>query len=319
MQASNLAERMSLGAAVRSRLAGLASPPEPWRERGLRALDAGARLLERVPRLYSLKVQLLKHPRGNYVWRYWRAWRGETVGEYQRLQDLIRRHAPGTSFVDIGCMWGVNGDYTFLAQDVGATEVKGVDVFGPTPEFEEKNRARGSRVEFILGDAGHPDTLARIGSVDVVFCAGVLYHHPSPFDLLVALRRMCRQTLILRTSTIPEVDGLPNAAVYFPMLSASDRRLWDLRRLGLLRQVGITDGFEPEQGYGNWFWGLTPSCLASLLETAGFRVDHRENEPFAQTFVCTPVEVPFAHRLPDEHQSRDMAAEISAAGVARPA
>ena len=37
-----------------------------------------------------------------------------------------------------------------------------------------------------------------------------------------------------------------------------------------------------------------------MLETAGFRVDYRATEPFAQTFVCTAVDVPFAHRLPDE-------------------
>jgi hypothetical protein len=269
--------------------------------------------------LYTLKVRFLKRPRGNLFWRYWRAWRGSTVGEYNRLPEYIRQYAPGRSFVDIGCMWGVNGEYTFLAEEVGATVVKGVDVFGPTPEFETKKLARKSSVEFILGDAGHPDTIARVGVVDVVFCAGVLYHHPSPFDLLVALRRMCAQTLILRTSSIPEIDGLPNAAVYFPMLEPKDRHLWNLKSLGLLRQVGITDGFEPREGYGNWFWGMTPSCLISLLKTAGFRVEHQATEAFAQTFICSPVEVPFAHRLPDEDESRSIADAVSEAGIARPA
>jgi SAM-dependent methyltransferase len=269
--------------------------------------------------LYTWKVRFLKTRRGNLFWRYWRAWRGSNVGEYRRLPEYIRRYAPGRSFVDIGCMWGVNGEYTFLAEEAGATIVKGVDVFGPTPEFEAKRLARNSSVEFILGDAGQPSTIERIGVMDVVFCAGVLYHHPSPFDLLVALRQMCGETLILRTSTIPEIRGLPNAAVYFPMLKPHERRLWDLRSLGVPRQMGITDGFEPDQGYGNWFWGMTPSCLTSLLQTAGFRVEDRATEAFAQTFICTPVTVPFTHRLPDEVEARDMAEAISAAGVARPA
>ena len=195
-------------------------------------------------------------------------------------------------------MWGVDGEFAFIAEQVGATVVKGVDVFGPTDEFERKRRERESSVEFILGDATRPDTVARVGVMDVVLCAGVLYHLPSPFDLLVALRRMCRERLILRTATIPEVDGLPNAAVYFPMLGAKERRLWDLRSLGVGRQVGITDAFEPRAGYGNWFWGLTPSCVTALLATAGFRVDERAVEPFAQTFLCTPVDVPFEHELP---------------------
>lgn len=213
----------------------------------------------------------------------------------------------------------MNGEYAFLAEEAGATRVVGVDVFGPTPEFEEKKRARGSSVEFILGDISSVETLRRIGQVDVVFCAGVLYHHPSPFDLLVALRRICGETLILRTSTIPEVRGLPNAAVYFPMLDAKARELWNLKSLGLLHQAGISNEFQAGEGYGNWFWGLTPSCLESLLKTAGFRVDFRATEAFAQTVVCTAVEAPLAHRLPGEEEARQVAAEISAAGIARPA
>jgi SAM-dependent methyltransferase len=268
---------------------------------------------------YKWKVQFLKTPRGCAVWRHWQNFRGRPIGNYSHLPDLIRQHVDGKTFVDIGCMWGVNGDYAFHAEQCGATEVKGVDVFGPTPEFVEKKAKLGSDVEFILGDASHPAILEQIGIVDVVFCAGVLYHHPAPFDLLIALRRICRSTLILRTSTIPEMSGLPNTAVYFPMLSATDRNLWNLSSLGLLRQEGITESFNPEAGYGNWFWGLTPSCLASLLETAGFRVDRREAEPFAQTFICTAVESPFAHRLPDEEEAREMAAEISMQRIAQPA
>lgn len=81
----------------------------------------------------------------------------------------------------------------------------------------------------------------------------------------------------------------------------------------------ITDEFEPSQGYGNRFWGLTPSCLASLLETAGFRIDYRDNEAFAQTFICSPVDVPFAHHLPGDAEARQMGSAISTAGAARPA
>ena len=268
---------------------------------------------------YDWKIRLLKRPRLNLLWRRWEAARGRQPGEYNRLFDHIRRVAPGRSFADIGCMWGVNGAHAFAAEEAGAREVTAVDVFGPTPEFQAAHAARRSRVRFILGDCTSPETLARVGAVDVVFCAGVLYHHPSPFDVLVALRRICRETLVLRTSTIPEVDGLPNAAVYFPMLSDSARERWSLKRLGLQHQAGISNRFSGEEGYGNWFWGLTPSCLVSLLETAGFAVERRENEPFAQTIVARAVAAPFAHRLPGEEESRAMAAAISAAGIARPA
>ena len=269
--------------------------------------------------LYRWKVRSLKHPRLNELWRRWRRRRGDSIGNYARLPGYINRFAPGHTFADIGCMWGVDGEYAFLAEEAGATRVVAVDVFGPTPEFEEKRRTRRSHVEFLLGDVTRRETLDAIGTVDVVFCAGVLYHHPSPFDLLVALRRICAQTLILRTSTIPEVRGLKNAAVFFPMLNAEERQLWNLRSLGLLHQAGITDGFNPSDGYGNWFWGLTPSCLESLLQLAGFRIEHRATEAFAQTCLCAAVAPPLEHQLPDAVSARRLGGEISAAGVARPA
>jgi 2-polyprenyl-3-methyl-5-hydroxy-6-metoxy-1,4-benzoquinol methylase len=268
---------------------------------------------------YRLKVRILKTRRGNLLWRRWRARRGDVVGSYADLGDYVRRFAPGHSFVDIGCMWGVNGELAFLAEESGASAVKGVDVFGPTPEFEQKRHDRNSAVEFVLGDCTHPDTIRRIGAVDVVLCAGVLYHHPAPFDLLIALRALCRKTLILRTSTIPEMPGLPNAAVFYPMLSAEQRALWNLSSLGLLHQAGISEAFDPQQGYGNWFWGITPSALRSLVETAGFRVDHVATEAFAQTLLCTPVESAFRHELPTPIEAQQLGASVSAAGIARPA
>jgi 2-polyprenyl-3-methyl-5-hydroxy-6-metoxy-1,4-benzoquinol methylase len=269
--------------------------------------------------LYTWKVKALKWPRINYWWRYWRGRQGDRVGHYNQLSGDIRRLAPGQTFLDIGCMWGVNGEFAFEAEAAGATKVTAVDVFGPTPEFEEKRRQRGSRVRFVLGDASDPRTIAAVGAHDVVLCAGVLYHHPSPFDLLAALRQMCRTTLILRTSTIPEVEGLPNAAVFFPMLDARSRELWSLARLGLPNQAGISTEFQPRHGYGNWFWGLTPSCLRSMLTVAGFQVDEQWEEPFAQTVICTPVATPFQYRLPGEAEARQVAAAISAAGIAQPA
>ena len=270
--------------------------------------------------LYGLKVRCLKHPRINLLWRKWMVWRGHHVGDYAHLTRHISDWVgAGDSFVDIGCMWGVNGRYTFLAEEAGATRCIGVDVFGPTPEFEEEKQQRGSVAEFILGDATHPDVIAAVGEVDVVFCAGVLYHHPSPFDLLTALRRMCGRTLILRTSTIPELRGVENAAVYFPMLGERSRELWNLRSLGLPHQVGISGPFDPEQGYGNWFWGLSPTCLVALLSNAGFEVVHRFTEPFAQTVICRAAQVPLEHRLPGESEARQLGETISRTGRARPA
>ena len=268
--------------------------------------------------LYSLKVRALKTRQGNAIWRRWRILRGDEIGDYGRLPQLVRAYAAGRTFADIGCMWGVNGDYSFVAEEAGATAVTGVDVFGPTPEFEEKHRVRNSSVRFVLGDATRKDVIDRVGVVDVVLCAGVLYHHPSPFDVLTALRRMCRQTLILRTASIPEIGGLPNGAVHYPHLNERQRRLWNLSSLGLGSQAGITGPFDPGAGYGNWFWGLTPSCLMALVRNAGFTVERHAHEAFATTLICRASDVPFVHPLPDEDESRAIGKAISAEGVAKP-
>lgn len=268
--------------------------------------------------LYSWKVRLLKHPLGNRIWRRWVKRSGRAVGEYGNLPSYVERFAPGRSFADIGCMWGVNGEYSFLAERAGAARVVAVDVFGPTPEFEARHERESSRVEFVLGDIVAEGTLERIGEVDVVLCAGVLYHHPSPFDLLVALRRICRQTLVLRTATIPEIRGLPHAAVFYPMLDARARRAWNLSGLGVRHQAGISDAFQPGEGYGNWFWGMSPSCVVALLAAAGFRAREQAEEAFAQTFVCDAVAPLFHHELPSTHAARELGAAVSASGAARP-
>lgn len=267
--------------------------------------------------LYRWKVHMLKTERGSRAWAGWRTRRGSDVGNYHRLPEYIRQYTAGKSFADIGCMWGVNGAYSFLAEEVGATSVKAVDVFGPTPEFEQEMAERGSQVDFILGDATDPGTIERIGPADVVLCAGVLYHHPSPFDVLVALRMMCRQTLILRTSTIPENKSLPNAAVFYPMLTSKARRAW--RIPAVQGRLGIDTEFLPDEGYGNWFWGFTPSCLKAMVTTAGFRVARSFPEPFAHTLICEPIDMPFRHTLPDRTRAREIGDEVSRSGMASPA
>jgi hypothetical protein len=248
--------------------------------------------------LYKIKVKFLKTPMGNWIWRTYKTKKGDKIGEFNLIPQFIKKYAPGKSFADIGCMWGVDGEFSFIAEKSGAVIVKGVDVYGPTEEFIRKRNQNHSSVEFILGDVTNPIIIKQIGLIDIVLFAGVLYHHPSPFDLLVALRKMCKEILILRTSTIPENKSLANSAVYFPGLSEKDRKIWNLKTLGVGFQVGITEAFNAKEGYGNWFWGLTPSSLVSLLKTAGFTVAEIYTEAFAQTVICRPCDINFAYELP---------------------
>ena len=157
-----------------------------------------------------------------------------------------------------------------------------------TPEFEAERAKRASSVEFIHGDILNPEVIERVGVVDVVFCNGVIYHHPSPFEILDVLRKICAQTLILGSATIPEIPGLRQAAVYYPFLDEKDRKLWTVPARGF--QEGLSNPFSRDAGYSNFFWGMTPSCVAGLLRSARFRVRSQSAAPFGTLFVCSPTE-----------------------------
>lgn len=86
------------------------------------------------------------------------------------------------------------------------------------------------------------------------------------------------------------MPGIKNGAVFYPFMSEKERNIWNLQ-IGIQR--AITGPYEPESGYGNWFWGLTPSCVESLLQFAGFNVIERYIDFFNGTFVCERTDVKF--------------------------
>ena len=206
-------------------------------------------------------------------------------------QKFIETYAPGKTFADIGCMWGINGALSFFAERCGAKHVIALDVYPATKEFNAEHTRSQSKVQFINGDINETATLRKLGKSDVVFCSGVLYHMPDPFSLLARLHAICGEILIMRTMLIPEVSGMRNVAVFYPMLEESHRNRF---KLGTGMQKAISGPYEPESGYGNWFWGLTPSCIESLLACAGFTVIEKHLDPFVGWFVCRAVETKFS-------------------------
>src|SRR5436309_2492635 len=110
---------------------------------------------------------------------------------------LIAEHAPGRSFVDVGCMWNVHGAYAFHAVRSGASPVSAMDLMPASPEFVRENTALDERVRFVCGDVNDANVIADVGRHDVVFCAGVVYHVPNPMLTLERLRALCGRTLIL--------------------------------------------------------------------------------------------------------------------------
>ena len=201
---------------------------------------------------------------------------------------LIERLAPSRTFVDVGCMWKVDGAYAFHALAHGATEVTGVDINPATPEFEARNRAERNRVRFVQADLNDPELPARVGSFDVVFCSGVLYHVPSMQQSLDQLRRLCRGTLILATASITERET-PNAAVFLPYMDPVARDA--LNFVGPYRKRGLDSDIVPERGYANWLWLPTASCLRAMTRFAGFEVDECIEHRRSTTIVARAATV----------------------------
>lgn len=228
---------------------------------------------------YELTLRAARTRYGRAVQRRWARYVGHDDRASWNVSDYLTKFAPDRSVADIGGMWGIDGEYSFLAADLGARSVVCLDTYA-TEEFERKLAGpRGEHVRFVSGDATTQTAVDAVGSAELVLCLGVLYHVPSPALLISRLRQMCTQTLILETLTTPEVPGVPQAGVYLPGLSPRQRSWWNTARAGGTAGYGIGSDFEPEKDYANNFWALSPSCISGLLRSHGFRVESASPSP----------------------------------------
>jgi hypothetical protein len=181
-------------------------------------------------------------------------------------------------------MWGIDGALSFLAESAGATATTGIDVIAPTAAFEAERRRRGSAVRFVHADLHDPSTAAAVGVHDVVWCSGLIYHAPHPLLTLERLGDLAGQLLILSSETIPELPGVPQGCVFYPGLDAKSRRAFSDPRTG--HRAGLDDAFDPDVGYENWYWGLTPSALEAMVQASGFEVVDRIRRPLHLAVVA---------------------------------
>jgi hypothetical protein len=210
--------------------------------------------------------------------------------------QFIDQYAPGRSFADIGGLFQLHGEVALRAHRAGATQVTvfdcGDESYGG---FAERRREAGPTVRFVQGDLEEGRSLERIGSHDIVWCTGVIYHTPNPVLQLMHLRAITRELLYLGTHTIPEIPGFAQACIYYPYLPARERRVharphWDADKL---YAVGTPFDDVPMRGYGNFWWGLTPSALRAMLASARFEVVEEIRQPdypWLLDVICRPIE-----------------------------
>ena len=215
---------------------------------------------------------------------------------WEKRRDWIRRLAAGKSFLDLGGMWGVHGRAAFLAEEVGAERVVLFDGMDPTAEFSAEHARRESAVRYVQGDLHDEVGVADLGVFDVVWCTGVIYHSPNPYQLIEHLRRLTSEHLVLGTLLIPEVPFLPGACLFLPGLPRSVR---DAFASCLPHSApilcGLTTDFDytPELGYANCWWGITPTALSSMLEVAAFEtLEENAGSAFWVDLIAVPTQRP---------------------------
>jgi hypothetical protein len=128
--------------------------------------------------------------------------------------------------------------------------------------------------------------LAEIGEpYDIVHCAGVLYHHPHPLQIMVALRQITREYLILTSAITQEVieneQGryqVPASGVIFiPAINNEERAIlkayWDNDINGKPIILGLIEpAFFNLNDFAPWWWLPTASALEAMCKVAGFKV-----------------------------------------------
>lgn len=159
------------------------------------------------------------------------------------LEALHLPDLAGKSVLDVGA-W--DGALSFLAERSGA-RVTAFDLARP-PTFELASRVLRSNVRYVEGDITAIDP-SSLGTFDVVLCLGVIYHVPSPFDVLERLAKLTRDLLVIETDTAANTNPNPMA-----------------------RFVLDTGAYlEGDSRYRPNFWLPNSACCLAMLRACGFR------------------------------------------------
>jgi tRNA (mo5U34)-methyltransferase len=194
--------------------------------------------------------------------------RNGTADTLERLQ--LPERLAGKSVLDVGA-W--DGAFSFEAERRGASRVLATDDFswggggwGTQDGFRLAREAFGSKVEDVRID---PLDLSpeRVGTFDVVFFFGVLYHLCHPLLGLERVASVCKELLIVET--------------------------WvDLRLCEDFPAMAYYPGREVNDDPTNW-WGPNACGVEAMLGTVGFPRVTRMPDP-----ALEPAHAGWRRRLP---------------------
>jgi tetratricopeptide (TPR) repeat protein/2-polyprenyl-3-methyl-5-hydroxy-6-metoxy-1,4-benzoquinol methylase len=201
----------------------------------------------------------------------------------------IARVVKDKTFAEVGGLWGTVNEKVSVASKYGATSLTMIDVTPASVHLWQDFRDRMASLNITTYNCISQDItqiqLAEIGEpYDVVHCAGVLYHHPHPLQILVALRQITREHLILTSAITQEVIDnewgrytIPASGVIFiPALDEAERAIltayWQAYINGT-PIIGLTEKAVFDiNDFAPWWWLPTASALEAMCKVAGFKV-----------------------------------------------
>lgn len=216
---------------------------------------------------------------------------------WDNRRRLVKSLAPGKSFADIGGMYGVSGELAFVAEESGASRVVLFDAMDPSDDFVDRHARTNSGIEFYQGDLHDAPAVEALGTFDVVWCSGVLYHSPNPLLQLMLLRRLTKETMVLGNLVIPELPNFEQACLFYPGISTRSQETFAKKLGGKERFPGMASPFDTLENFafGNMWWGFSPSALRSMMRFTGLDcVEEYQYTPGALDIVAKPGGVSLA-------------------------
>lgn len=179
----------------------------------------------------------------------------------------------------------LEGGHSFaLARNPRVKRVVAIEGREPNVKRSElvKGVLKDEKVEFVIGDIEKLD-FDKFGKFDAVFCSGLLYHLPRPWELIPKLARLS-DNIFIWTQISDELKA---------------KKVREGRRGKFYREGGI---FDPLSGMSRKSFWLTLGSLMELLTENGFRetkiIEHSLTHPkgHAVTLASTKGEMHLATR-----------------------
>jgi hypothetical protein len=205
-------------------------------------------------------------------------------------RKLIREHAAGKSYIDIGGLWGTKGETVTTAIAGGASRATMADFQPLGNEWWERFDAYAAEqgvTEYGRQqiDICRPEAPAALGTYDIVHCAGLMYHVPDLFSFIGNLCAVANEYLLLSSVVMPDVVSNEKGTIEFgpdvsyltPVLSDANREIvLEFLRSNSIHASGLTNDepfFEGTRAKtGPWWWLFSGEFMARVVAMHGLEI-----------------------------------------------